>query len=134
MAPKRLTDPPRARWLLRRADQAAVAGLLALALVAMAGWWVAHGGGRGNLIELERMPQRTAQFQVDLNEAEWPELSQLPGVGETLAQRIVESRQTDGPFIDNEELQRVRGIGPRTYERIKPYLRPMPGAGSVAGP
>ncbi|HEY2839333.1 MAG TPA: helix-hairpin-helix domain-containing protein [Pirellulales bacterium] len=133
MAPQRQPDPPRARWLLRRADQAAVAGLLLLALVSMAGWWLAHGGARGNLIELERMPQREAQFQVDLNEADWPELSQLPGVGETLAQRIVESRQTEGPFVDNEELQRVRGIGPRTYERIKPYLRPTPGTGNVAG-
>jgi len=133
MAPQRKPNPP-ARWLLRRADQAAVAGLLTLALVAMAGWWLVHGGARGNLIELERMPQATAQFQVDLNAADWPELSQLPGVGETLAQRIVESRQTEGPFVDNDELQRVRGIGPRTFERIKPYLRPTPGAGSVAGP
>ena len=69
-----------------------------------------------------------------MNEADWPELSQLPGVGETLAQRIVESRETAGAFVDNEDLQRVRGIGPRTFERIKPYLRPMPGSGSVAGP
>lgn len=134
MAPKLQPDPPRPRWLLRRADQAAVGGLLFIALLAMAGWWLAHGGGQGNLIELERMPRRTAQFQVDLNVADWPELSQLPGVGETLAQRIVESRETEGAFVDNEDLQRVRGIGPRTFERIKPYLRPMPGSGSVAGP
>jgi competence protein ComEA len=134
MAPKHRPNLSRPRWLLRRADQAAVAGLLLIALVSMAGWWIAHGGGRGNLIELERMPRRTAQFQVDLNEADWPELSQLPGVGETLAQRIVDSRETEGAFVDNEDLQRVRGIGPRTFERIKPYLRPMPGAGSVAGP
>jgi competence protein ComEA len=133
MAPKHQPNPPRSRCLLRRADQAAVAGLLLAALISMAGWWLAHGGGQGNLIELERMPHRTAQFQVDLNEADWPELSQLPGVGETLAQRIVESRQTDGAFVDNEDLQRVRGIGPRTFERIKPYLRPTPGSGSVAG-
>ncbi len=134
MAPKQPPNSQRARWLLRRADQAAVAGLLSLSLVAMAGWWFAHGGAQGNLIELERMPQQTAQSQVDLNRADWPELSQLPGVGEALAQRIVESRAAEGPFVDNEQLLRVRGIGPRTYERIKPYLRPMPGAGAVAGP
>ncbi|MBI2826885.1 MAG: helix-hairpin-helix domain-containing protein [Planctomycetia bacterium] len=79
------------------------------------------------------MPERTARFEVDINEADWPELAQLPGVGETLARRIVESRQTDGPFADHEELRRIRGIGPRTLERIKPFLRPMPETSSVAG-
>ncbi len=58
----------------------------------------------------------------------------LPGVGETLAKRIVESRAAEGRFADVEELQRVRGIGPKTLERMKPYLRPLPETGNVAGP
>jgi hypothetical protein len=69
MTKKSRSDGP--RWLLRRADQAAVGGLVALALAAMAGWWVVQGGWRGRLIELDRLPQRTAQFQVDVNEAGW---------------------------------------------------------------
>lgn len=125
------SDSP--RWLLRRADQAAVGGLVGLALVTMAGWWVAHGGGRGGLVEFERLPRRTAQFTVDVNSAQWPELSQLPGVGESLARRIVESREREGPFADHQELRRVRGIGPRTLERIAPYLRPLPETANVAG-
>ena len=63
----------------------------------------------------------------------WPELSQLPGIGETLARRIVESRVDDGPFVDHSDLTRVRGIGPRTLARIAPYLLPMPEGGAVAG-
>jgi len=110
-----------------------VGGLVALALAAMAGWWVVQGGWRGRLIELDRLPQRTAQFQVDVNEAGWPELSQLPGIGEALARRIVESRERDGPFADHQELRRVRGIGPRTLERIAPFLRPLPETANVAG-
>jgi hypothetical protein len=63
--------PSGPRWLLRRADQAAVGGLVALALLAMAGWWVMQGGWRGRIIELDRLPGRTARFQVDVNSAEW---------------------------------------------------------------
>ena len=69
---------------------------------------------------------------MDLNEADWPELAQLPDIGETLARRIVESRNRDGPFLDHEDLQRVRGIGPRTLDRVRPYLRPMPEARAIA--
>lgn len=120
-------------WLLRRADQAAVAGLVVAGLAAMTVWWVAHGGWSGRLVEVERAVDQTARFQVDLNAAEWPELAQLPGIGETLARRIVESRQTEGPFLDQDDLQRVRGIGPKTLDEVRPYLLPMPSHRAVAG-
>ena len=123
-----MSDPARhPRWLLRRADQAAVAVLVAAALVAMVGWWIAQGGWRGRLIETDRAEQLTARFDVDINAADWPELTQLPGIGETLARRIVESRKTSGPFANHDDLRRVRGIGPKTLDQIRPYLRPLPG-------
>ena len=121
-------------WLLRRADQTAVAVLVVVALLAMGGWWIAHGGWGGQLIEIDRAEPLTASFQVDVNTADLPELMQLPGVGPKLARRIVESRQTAGPFVDQEDLRRVRGIGPKTFERIRPYLRPMAKRSNVAGP
>ncbi len=65
--------------------------------------------------------------------ADWPEFAQLPDIGETLARRIVESRVEQGPYADHDQLLRVRGIGPRTLERMRPYLRPMPEAANVAG-
>ena len=99
----------------------------------MAGWWIVQGGWQGRLIELNRLPPQTARFEVDINTAGWPELSQLPGIGEALARRIVQSREQEGPFVDQEELRRVRGIGPRTLERIKPFLRPLPETSNVAG-
>jgi len=120
-------------WLLRRADQTAVAALVVLALTATVGWWFSQGGWRGRLIEIDRAEPLVARFEVDINSAEWPELTMLPGVGETLAQRIVASRLSEGPFSDHDDLRRVRGIGPKTLERIRPYLRPMPGSGNVAG-
>ena len=98
-----------------------------LALAATVGWWIRHGGPRGNLVEIERAEPQVADFDVDINTADWPELVQLPAIGETLARRIVESRKTDGPFGEHNDLRRVRGIGPKTLETIRPYLRPMKG-------
>ncbi|HEX3728056.1 MAG TPA: helix-hairpin-helix domain-containing protein [Pirellulales bacterium] len=117
---------------MRRIDQAVVAGLTLVALASLALYWVAQGGVRGRLIEIDRAARQTASFEVDVNEADWPELSQLPEIGETLARRIVESRLAEGPFADLDELRRVRGIGPKTLERIKPHLRPIPRNSNVA--
>jgi len=107
--------------------------LVLLGLGATVGWWVSQGGPRGQLIELERAKPQTASFQVDINSADWPELAQLPGIGETLARRIVESRQTDGPFLGHDDLRRIRGIGPKTVERLRPYLVPVPDGNALAG-
>ena len=106
--------------------------MVVLGLVSMGGWWIAHGGCRGRLVEIDRAEPQTAEFQVDLNEADWPELTQLPNIGETLARRIVDSRKSDGRFLDHEDLKRVRGIGPKTLQKVKPYLRPMPERGAIA--
>lgn len=121
------------RILLRRADQLSVAALTLSALVALAGWWISHGGIQGRLIEVEHAPALTAEFLVDINEADWPELAELPGVGETIARRIVATRRDRGPFADHNDLSRVPGIGPRTLERVRPYLLPMAESHSVAG-
>lgn len=128
--PPRKATPP---WLLKRADQAVVGGLALAALVLMAAWWWRQGGWQGRLIEIDRQPKLEARFVVDINRAAWPELAQLPGIGQTLAQRIVASREERGPFVDHDDLRRVRGIGPKTLEKMRPYLRPIPAAANVAG-
>jgi competence protein ComEA len=127
--PKLLARSP----ILRRMDQAAVAALTLLALSSIGMYWLVQGGTSGRLIEIDRAPRQTASFRIEINEADWPELSLLPGVGETLARRIVESRSAQGRFADLDDLRRVRGIGPKTLERIRPFLRPLPPAANVAG-
>ena len=118
---------------MRRADQAAVAVLVAVSLGVTAAWWFYHGGHRGELIEIDRAEPRDVRFVVDLNQADWPELANLPDVGETLARRIVESRDAQGPFVDLDDLQRVKGIGPKTVDRLQPYLLPIPDADNLVG-
>lgn len=123
---------PQRRELLRRTDQAVVGGCTLFAIVALVGYWVSHGMFSGELVEIDRAESNTARFTVDINQAGWPEFAQLPGVGETLARRIVDDRQRRGKFLDHADLRRVRGIGPKTLEQLRPYLRAMPAASDVA--
>ncbi|MBN2023946.1 MAG: helix-hairpin-helix domain-containing protein [Pirellulales bacterium] len=134
MTPPSADKPtPDPHWLLRRADQLGVALLVLAGLGGSIGWWFAQGGWQGRLVEFERAAPCQARFQVDLNAASWPELAQLPGLGETLARRIVASREEDGAFLDHDDLLRVRGIGPRKLDAVRPFLLPMPSAENVAG-
>lgn len=110
---------------LRRADQSFVAVLVFIALVAMAAYWIVAGGHRGDLVDVDRAEPLSASFRVDINTASWPELAQLPGVGETLARRIVESRECEGPFHKYDDIERVHGVGPILLKRIQPFLSPI---------
>lgn len=78
-------------------------------------------------------PAEAVRFLVDVNRAEWPELAQLPGIGRVLAQRIVDRRQQAGPFRRVEDLRQVRGLGPKTLDRIRPYLLPLDPAAPADG-
>lgn len=59
---------------------------------------------------------------IDLNRAVTSDLMRLPGIGPVLATRIVESRDTHGPFGSLEDLRRVRGLHPRTLDRLRPLV------------
>jgi competence protein ComEA len=128
MSPKPQTpDPPNwPRLVLRRADQAVAAVFVAASLAAMAGWWAWQGQLRGRLIDIERAEPIAIDFKIDVNRADWPELALMPNIGEQLAKRIVTERAERGPFRELAELRRVRGIGPKTLESMKPYLLPLP--------
>lgn len=61
-------------------------------------------------------------FQIDPNTARVDELLALPGIGPALADRIVIARQVNGPFQTAEDLEKVRGIGPKKRQQIESYL------------
>jgi competence protein ComEA len=60
---------------------------------------------------------------INVNAASAAELELLPGIGPALARRIVDDRAAHGPFRSVNDLDRVKGIGPRTIERLRPLLR-----------
>ncbi|NVL89578.1 MAG: helix-hairpin-helix domain-containing protein [Desulfobacterales bacterium] len=59
---------------------------------------------------------------IELNKANVEDLAIIPGISHGLAQRIVEFRELNGPFRMYNELQRVKGIGPKNIERFRSYL------------
>lgn len=59
--------------------------------------------------------------RVNVNTAGVEELSQLPGIGEILAQRIVDYREANGPFRCLDELCDVEGIGEKRVENLRDY-------------
>jgi competence protein ComEA len=64
---------------------------------------------------------------VNVNTATVAEFQLLPRIGPSVAARIVEQREKNGPFKSLDDLLLVRGIGEATYEQLKPYL-------ALAGP
>jgi comEA protein len=59
---------------------------------------------------------------INLNTATAEQLQKLPGVGPKVAARIVEYRQKNGPFKKTEELMNVRGIGEKSFLKLKDQI------------
>ncbi len=59
---------------------------------------------------------------VNLNTATAVQIATLPGIGEKTAQRIIEYRDKNGGFKKVEELMNVKGLGEKTFLKLKPLL------------
>ncbi|MDE2689249.1 MAG: helix-hairpin-helix domain-containing protein [Acidobacteriota bacterium] len=71
---------------------------------------------------LAALPAGAADGVVNINTADAAALSLLPGVGPSTAGRIVEFRTDNGKFESPTDLMLVRGIGERSFERMRPYV------------
>jgi competence protein ComEA len=69
---------------------------------------------------------QAARTTLDVNQATAQELEQLPGIGPVLAGRIVEFRNSRGGFTNVDQLRRVKGIGGKTFERIRAFIAVVP--------
>ena len=115
-------DTKQTRLWLRRGDQLFVAACLTAGLVFVGVHGLKLSNWGRQAVEVERLPAAQYQYAVDVNSATWVEWAQFDGIGEALAKRIVADRQTRGRFRDPDDLLRVKGIGPKKLEQMRPYL------------
>ena len=73
------------------------------------------------LVVLAFSPLASAE-PIDLNTASAKELEKLPGLGKTKAAAVVAYREQNGPFASVEQLDKVKGIGKATVEKLRPHL------------
>ncbi|HJQ97000.1 MAG TPA: helix-hairpin-helix domain-containing protein [Candidatus Polarisedimenticolaceae bacterium] len=59
---------------------------------------------------------------VDLNAAGSDELEAVPGIGKSLASKIVAFREKNGAFKTVDDLLKVQGVGEKSLEKLRPYL------------
>jgi comEA protein len=67
-------------------------------------------------------PPKAGKKKIDLNSASAYQLELLPGIGPVLSQKIINHRETKGKFQKIEDVMKVSGIGPKTFEKIKDLI------------
>jgi len=107
---------------LKRHDQLLLAFLSFILLGLMSVHWLRLSNWGRTPVEIEHLTPRSFDFRLDVNTATWVEFGQLDGVGDTLARRIVADREQNGPFASVDDLRRVKGIGPKILEKLRPWL------------
>lgn len=109
-------------WM-RRSDQIIVWLSSVVLLVSLGIHWVWLSRWGIAPVELSSQHPREYYYSLDINKASWVEWAQLDGIGEVIGRRIVTNREEHGLFRDPDDVSRVKGIGPRLMQKIRPFLR-----------
>lgn len=65
---------------------------------------------------------KQAGNKVNINTADKTELDKLPGIGPTLAQRILDYREENGPFKNINDLKKVKGMSQSRFDKLKEMI------------
>lgn len=102
---------------MKKAFGWSIAVICALSIVLMLGIFIGRRSispptnDDRHLLSVADKQEDQQQEKININTADVSRLKQLPGIGEVLAERIVDYRNTYGPFKDVRELAKVSGIG-----------------------
>jgi competence protein ComEA len=75
-----------------------------------------------DVLNVPRQPEEQDQIRLSINTSGLDELVRLPGIGPSIAQRIIDYRAEHGLFQNIEELMNVPGIGPGKYDAISSQI------------
>jgi len=99
--------------------------LIFIAIAALIGiglkFYQKHIGSTPKISDLNTATYNQAS-KININTASEEDLIKIPGIGPEFASRIIEYRQTQGPFSDIEDLKKVKGIGEKKFEAIKEFI------------
>ncbi len=84
--------------------------------------------------DADARPPASASALINLNSATVPQLETLPGIGKATAERIVEYRQKNGGFKKVEDLMNVRGVGEKSFLKLKPLITVTAAKGERTAP
>ena len=70
---------------------------------------------------LTKQEKLTGEQKININNASKSELMRFPGIGDNLSGKIIKYRNIHGQFNSLDNLQSVKGIGPKTVAKLKPY-------------
>jgi competence protein ComEA len=104
-----------------RCVQVTVAVLLALGIGYILGRGVPGDSPRRSQLDLAEIAE-PARARLELNRASRAELALIPGFGPSRAQGVDDYRRAHGPFASIDDLRKVPGIGPKTLEKVRPWL------------
>lgn len=70
----------------------------------------------------ESLSAAVTDGKININTSDLSALCELPGIGETIAKRIIRFREENGPFALTSDIMKVDGIGEKTFQNIADFI------------
>ena len=106
---------------------------IVIAVLLVLGLGVATGAAQDTPRRSPATSSASSSAPVNLNTASVAQLETLPGIGKATAERILEYRQKNGSFKKVEDLMNVRGVGEKSFLKLKPLVTVTAAKGEAGG-